>query len=86
MYGKEKQKIWKKALRAFIKGNKVLLAALGGAAAGITLSNILGIEKAQQIVKAVEDSVSSIGDKITNGLHKSTQPKERSPKHALDEA
>jgi hypothetical protein len=66
--GKKSKKSGKKALKSFVKGNKIFLAALGGAAAGITLANVLGTEKAQEMVRAVEDSVASIGDKIKNGL------------------
>jgi chitinase len=46
---KKKKSFYKKQLKPFVKSNKVLIAALGGAAAGITISNILGSEKAQHI-------------------------------------
>lgn len=66
--GKKKKKTGKKALKAFIKSNKVMLAALGGAAAGITMATALGSEKAKELVNTLENSLSTISDKIQNGL------------------
>jgi hypothetical protein len=65
---KNKKSFYKKQLKPFVKGNRVLLAALGGAAAGITLANIMGREKAQEILHTVEDSIAHITDKVTRGL------------------
>jgi len=65
---KNKKSFYKKQLKPFVKGNKVLLAALGGAAAGITLANIMGREKAQEILHTVEDSITHFTDKVTRGL------------------
>lgn len=62
--GKKKKSFYKKQLKPFVKQNKVLLAALGGAMAGITLSNLLGSEKAQQMVHTIEESVKDFNDKV----------------------
>ena len=63
-----KNLFYKKQLKPFLKGNRVLIAALGGAAAGITLANILGTEKARNILHTVEGSISEFTDKVSNGL------------------
>lgn len=65
---KNKKSFYKKQLKPFVKGNKVLIAALGGAAAGITLANILGSERAQQILNTVESSLSDFTDKVSKGM------------------
>jgi hypothetical protein len=66
--GKKKKSFYKKELKPLFKGNKVLFAALGGAAAGIAIANIFGTEKASQILKTVEDSVAEASDRISNGF------------------
>jgi hypothetical protein len=77
--GKKSKKSGRRTLKSFIKGNKVFLAALGGVAAGIGLANALGTEKAQQMVRAIEDSVTSIGEKVKNGLSKNGINNEKRP-------
>ncbi|MBT1704608.1 hypothetical protein [Chryseosolibacter indicus] len=69
MAQKKSKKKGKKALKAFFKSNKVALAALGGALAGITLSNTLGSEKAREIIQTVENSLATISDKVKNGIN-----------------
>jgi hypothetical protein len=66
--GKKSKKSGKKALKTFVESNKVLLAAIGGTAAGITIAKVLGMEKAQQLVRAVENSFASIEEKVKNGF------------------
>jgi len=61
---KNKKSFYKKQLKPFLKGNRVLIAALGGAAAGITLSNILGTERAQNVLHTVENSIQEFSDKV----------------------
>jgi hypothetical protein len=70
--GKKSKRSGKKALKTFVKGNKVLLAAIGGTAAGITIAKVLGMEKAQQLVRAVENSFASIEEKVKNGFRHGT--------------
>lgn len=65
---KNKKSFYKKQLKPLIKGNKVLLAALGGAAAGITLANLMGTDKAQQILHTVEGSLADFTDKVSKGI------------------
>ena len=72
--GKKSKKI-KKELKTLVKGNKVLFAALGGAAAGLTLAGIFGSEKGKAILDTVEDSITNTADRIANG-HLKTQSRE----------
>lgn len=65
---KNKKSFYKKQLKPFIKGNRILLAALGGAAAGITISNILGTEKAQNILHTVENSIHDFTERVADGM------------------
>ncbi len=64
--GKKKKSFYKKQLKPLFKQNKVLLAALGGIATGITIASILGTEKAKEIVNSIENSVKDFTDKITH--------------------
>lgn len=62
-----KKKKIKKELKTFVKSNKVLIAAFGGAAAGLTLAGILGSEKGKEILDTVENAIVDTADRITNG-------------------
>ena len=77
---KNKKSFYKKALRPFIKDNRVLLAALGGAAAGITLANVLGTQKAQEVLHTVEDSISHFKDRVVSGISAKTPGKFPEPR------
>ena len=63
----KKNKRIKKELKNLLKGNKVLFAALGGAAAGLSLAGIFGTEKGKEILDTVEDSIAKTADRISNG-------------------
>ena len=79
MAKKNKKSFYKKQVKPFLKGNKVLLAALGGAAAGITLVNIIGSEKAQQILHTVEDSLTNFADKVSKSMSENAEENVPSP-------
>jgi hypothetical protein len=87
----KKKSFWKKQLKPFVKNNNVLLAALGGAAAGISIAGILGTEKAKQIISSIEDNVKDFKTKVANefehvanGKHdKPEKQKERNKQHEL---
>jgi hypothetical protein len=49
---------------ALVKGNKVLLATLGGIAIGVSLAAILGIDKAKKIASSIGDSSNQLSGKI----------------------
>ncbi len=63
----KKKKHAKSKLMTFLKENRVLLAALSGAAAGIALSVVLGTEKATQVLNSLEGNVKGLTTKLENG-------------------
>ena len=69
----KKKSYYKKQLKSFFKGNRVILAALGGVAAGISIAGILGTEKAQQMLHAVEGNLKDFSDKVANSIGKSSE-------------
>lgn len=73
---KGKKSFYKKQFKPFIKQNQVMLAALGGAVTGIAIANILGTEKAQQIVNTIEGSVKSFSERLKNGYMPKDAPVE----------
>jgi hypothetical protein len=60
----------KKLFKRLAKRNRLLLAAIGGAADGIAISAIMGSDKAKQILQTVEDNVKGFNAKFQNGTHK----------------
>ena len=54
---KSKKQAYKKIVGKFVSKNRVMLAALAGAATGITMSGLLGTEKAKKMIDGIEDSV-----------------------------
>jgi hypothetical protein len=63
----KKRKKIEKAFKSVVKDNKVLFAALGGAAAGMTLAGIIGTEKGKAVLDAVEDSIATTAERMSNG-------------------
>ena len=70
--GKKKKNRFKKLtgkkINSFLTDNRLLLAVLSGAAAGISLAALLGTEKAKQIVENISESAKDITGKLDNGL------------------
>lgn len=64
----KKNKSIDKTLRKYARKNKFVLAAFGGAAAGIAISRILGTEKATQVLQSLEDNVRGFGRRVTEGF------------------
>lgn len=60
--GKKKNKL--KDVQSLVSDNKVLLAAIGGVALGVTLASILGIDKAKKIVETIGNSASNLTNKL----------------------
>lgn len=56
--------------KKFAKKNKIVLAALSGAAAGIALASVLGTEKAKEMLQSVEGNMKDFGNRLVNGLQK----------------
>jgi hypothetical protein len=66
--GTKKNKSGIKGIKNFASKNKVMLAAIGGAAAGVAITRILGTEKATEILNTVENKVREYNNKISAGL------------------
>lgn len=66
--GKKTKKFFKKELMRLFKSNKVLIAAVSGAATGIVVANILGTGKARNILHTVGNSLSNATDRISDGF------------------
>ena len=54
---KGKKGSYKKLIGSFVMNNRVMIAAVAGAATGITLASVLGTEKAKKVIGEVGDSV-----------------------------
>lgn len=65
---KKNKSFYKKNIKPFLNDNRILLTAIGGIAVGISLANILGSDKAKQIVETLESSVKEFTDKMKNNL------------------
>ena len=66
--GKNKNKSGLTGIKNFAVKNRVVLAALGGAAAGVAISRLLGTEKAAEILNTVGSNVREFGHKVSAGL------------------
>jgi hypothetical protein len=64
MEKEKKRKSSKRGLKAFLSKNRMVLAAVGGLAAGFTVANMLGNEKARGIANTVSDSVKAFSGKV----------------------
>lgn len=62
----------KSSYKKFAKKNKVLLAALGGVAAGIAVSSLIGTEKAKEMLKSVEGNIMDFSKKMIHGANQET--------------
>lgn len=60
----KKRKSSKRGLKSFLSKNRMVLAAMGGLAAGFTVANMLGNEKARGIAHTVSDSVKAFSGKV----------------------
>lgn len=66
--GKKNKSFFKQNVKPFLSDNRLLLTALGGVAVGISLANILGSDKAKQLVDNMESSVKEFTNKMKNNL------------------
>lgn len=72
--GKKNKSFYKKNLKPFFADNSLLLTAIGGVAVGISLANILGSDKAKQIVDTMENSVKEFTNKMKANLTSEGHP------------
>lgn len=68
--GKTKKSFYKKQIKPFVKNNRVLLAALTGAAAAIGVTKLLATEQVKQAVAKVEDNAKDLVDKVRRKVKK----------------
>lgn len=66
--GKKNKSFFKQNVKPFLSDNRLLLTALGGVAVGISLANILGSDKAKQLVDSMESSVKEFTNKMKDNL------------------
>ena len=69
----KKNKSESKGIKKFASNNKVMLAAVGGVAAGVAITRLLATEKAAEIMNTVESKVREFSDKVTAG-HRNHEP------------
>jgi len=50
-----------------MKSNRLVLAAIAGAAAGVLITRVLGSERAMEMMHNMEGNVKSLGHKLMNG-------------------
>jgi hypothetical protein len=65
----ERKAFRKTRLRSFLKSNRIVLAAIAGAAAGIVITRMAGSEKAKEMFQAMEGSVKNLSHKLMTGKH-----------------
>jgi hypothetical protein len=70
----KKKKSALKYFSKFGKNNKVMWAAISGAAAGIAIARVLGTQKAADILQAAETSIKDFSNKVTEGLNQRGTP------------
>ena len=63
--GTKKNKTGIKGIKKFASNNKVMLAAVGGAAAGVAITRLLATEKAGEIMNTVEKKVREYANKVS---------------------
>jgi hypothetical protein len=64
MQKEKRRKSSKSGIKTFLFENRMVLAAIGGLAAGFTVANALGNEKARGIVNTVSESVKTFSGKV----------------------
>ena len=62
-----KKSFYKNRIKPLLKSNRIVLAAIAGAAAGIVITQILGSEKAREMMHAMEGNVKNLSRKLMNG-------------------
>jgi hypothetical protein len=66
-YNLGKKSFFKSRMKPFFKSNRIVLAAIAGAAAGVVITRVLGSEKARQVLSSMEGNLRGLGHKFMNG-------------------
>jgi hypothetical protein len=64
MEREKRRKSSNSGVKTFLFENRMVLAAIGGLAAGFTVANVLGNERAMGIVRTVSESVKTFSGKV----------------------
>jgi len=64
-----KKSLQKNRIKSFLKSNRIVLAAIAGAAAGVVITRVVGSEKAKEMLQAMEGNIKNLGQKLMNGKH-----------------
>jgi hypothetical protein len=64
-----KKSFQKNRLTSFVKSNRIVLAAIAGAAAGVVITRVVGSEKAKEMFQAMEGNIKNLSQKLMNGKH-----------------
>jgi len=64
-----KKSFYKNRVRSFMKNNRIILAAIAGAAAGVVITRVLGSERAKEVFHNVEGNIRNLSHKLMNGKH-----------------
>ena len=62
-----KKSFYKNQIKSFMKSNRIVLAAIAGAAAGIVITQVLGSERAKEMMHAAEGNIKNLSHKLLNG-------------------
>lgn len=63
----EKKAFRKNRFRSFVKSNRIVLAAIAGAAAGVVITRVIGSEKAKEMFQSMEGNIKNLSHKFMNG-------------------
>ena len=64
-----KKSFYKNRLKSFMKSNRIILAAIAGAAAGVVITRMVGSERAKEMLHSMEGNMKNLSQKLMNGKH-----------------
>ena len=76
---KTNMEFYSKQLGSFLKGNNVVLVALGGAAVGLAIARLLQTERGRQVLHFVEENIKDFSADVINRLVNRTESKVEEP-------
>ncbi|QMU30552.1 hypothetical protein [Adhaeribacter radiodurans] len=71
---KKKNSTFYKAIKPYIKDNRVLYSILGAAGVGVALASVFGTDKGREIVENFTNTLKSIGGNQNEGAIASQEP------------
>jgi len=55
-------------IKTFISDNKILIAAIGGVALGLTIASLAGSEKARDVLRSAGSTILNLSEKFVGNL------------------